>query len=709
MKHVGRVESFEPDFAAPGDWAAMYRAVGLQVVPSHLPSEHQNWKRPALADWKSLQEELVPDATFERWYASRGEHARRPNMGILSGRASNNVFVIDLDEYKTPDALNWWQGILAEHNNRIEPETCQQVTGGGGRQLFFRAPPGWHAPTNKTPIGVDIRGQGGFAVLPPSQHISGKPYAWKEGCAPWECEIAAAPDWLLREVEELVERYGGDQHRQMTLGATAGAAVSTSSPVEDFNVFGARVDGRDHYMRDLIWAAVVNWRRECPIQPSEAESQARMKEVYALYERRTKSRLPAADGISNADLLEREGRGHTLFVEKWRRAVGKWSTDIAEASQRPLAKDEWREATAAPDNQWSGNSGQLKSRFVFEKISDLRKLPPAQWLVKDWVPEGATGILYGKWAAGKSFIGFDLALHLAYGMSDWHGAALPGAPCHVLIIAREGHQGFVNRIDAFKKHHGLVDDDDHITFMRGSVSFMRDEDFGALVAAIKADATPYQLVIVDTVARVLPGVDMNEQQTVTMFMERIGIIGAITGASTIGVHHQNKTGGMMGSTFFEANADFVFEVSREGEEDGPLTAGEIVCTKMKDGEDRWKRSVSYSKIALSILPDGPASLVVDRIGDAPPARPQGSGWPDKDMCRRVISAINEAWITGKPWSHSPQSPDRFAPKMMAQRFEIPMKIARDMLEKWLLNDVLSIEIRDAHNKQKGLKVVGSID
>jgi hypothetical protein len=68
--------------------------------------------------------------------------------------------------------------------------------------------------------------------------------------------------------------------------------------------------------------------------------------------------------------------------------------------------------------------------------------------------------------------------------------------------------------------------------------------------AIKADATPYQLVIVDTVARVLPGVDMNEQQTVTMFMERIGVIGALTGAATIGVHHQNKTGGMMGSTFF---------------------------------------------------------------------------------------------------------------------------------------------------------------
>lgn len=348
-------------------------------------------------------------------------------------------------------------------------------------------------------------------------------------------------------------------------------------------------------------------------------------------------------------------------------------------------------------------------RFVFEKIGDLRKLPPAQWLVKDWIPDGGTGIFYGKWAAGKSFIGFDLALHLAYGMPDWHGAALPGMSQHVLIIAREGHQGFVNRIDAFKKHYGLVDDADHITFMRGSVSFMREDDFNALVAAVRADATPYRLVIVDTVARVLPGVDLNEQETVTAFMERISLLGEVTRASTIGVHHENKAGGMMGSIYFEANADFVFEVSRDGEEDGPLTSGEIVCTKMKDGEDRWKRAVSYSKIALSVLPDGPSSLIVQQIGNAAATRPASSGWPDRDTCKRILVDIREAWDAGKPWSTSPQSPDRFGPRMVNVRFNIPVKIARDMLQTWLANDVLSIEIRNTDSKLKGLKVIGSID
>jgi hypothetical protein len=431
-----------------------------------------------------------------------------------------------------------------------------------------------------------------------------------------------------------------------------------------------------------------------------------MREVYAIYERKVKSRLPATGsaGESTSLLLEREGRGPTLFAEKWRRAMGKWGTEIAEAASRPLEKDEWKAAHEPEPASVPVPPG----RFLFESISDLRKLPPVQWLVRDWVPEGATGIFYGKWAAGKSFIGFDLALHLAYAMQDWHGAALPGVPTEALVIAREGHQGFVNRVDAFKKFHGLPDDDDHITFMRGSVSFMREDEFKALCEAIAATGKHFKLILVDTVARVLPGVDMNEQQTVTLFMERISILGGATGAATIGVHHQNKAGGMMGSTFFEANSDFVFEVSRTGDEDGPLTAGEIVCTKMKDGEDRWKRAVTYQKMALSILPDGPSSLVVERIGNAPPTtRKEGSNWPERDICRQILAGIDEQWTNGKPWAFA-KNTSRAAVSNISKRWRIPEPIVTDMLQTWNANGVIAEEVLDAKKHVKGWRVLSMI-
>ena len=67
-----------------------------------------------------------------------------------------------------------------------------------------------------------------------------------------------------------------------------------------------------------------------------------------------------------------------------------------------------------------------------------------------------------------------------------------------------------------------------------------------------------------------------------------------------------------------------------------------------DGEDRWKRAVQYTKVALSLAPDGPGSLVVQQIGTPPPPEKATSNWPDRETCQRVLNAVNEAWIAGKP-------------------------------------------------------------
>ena len=701
---------FNIDVASPAEWATMYRSLGIQIVPGWLPSEHANWKRPKLPQWGEFHETLVPDALFARWYGPRGEHAGRPNMGLVTGRASRNIFVIDLDIYKSPAAINWWLGTMAEHNNRMELETWEQITGGGGKQKLFQAPADWHAPTNRTPIGVDIRGQGGFAVLAPSLHNRGAEYKWVEGFEPWAIECTMAPDWLLRAVEKLVEEHGGDTNSR------SGPAERTASPSEDFDAFGGRKDGREDYMARLVWAAVVNWYRECPIRPGDGESGAQMRAAYEGYERNVRTRLDAPD---QSDGLEREGRGLSAFTVKWRYAMARWDNEVsaAAAKRRPSAPapkphqndpNAGREAPASKPEVVGPNPAP--PRFPFESVGDLRKLPAARWLVDQWVPENSIGIVYGKWAAGKSFIGFDLTFHMAFGMTDWHGAKLPGVPTEVLVLAREGHQGFVNRVDAFKKHHGLVDDPPHLSFMRAAVSFMRDEEFTALCDAIRAQARPYRLILIDTVARVLPGVDTNEQQAVTLFMERCQILGGITGATAIGVHHQNKSGGMMGSVYFEANADFVYEVERQGDEDGPLTAGEITCKKMKDGEDRWKRSVTYKKIILASIGDEPSSLVVSKIDTCQNNTSKASSkWPDKETCRRVLNAANEAWCAGDPWSTAHQNKTRYAPRIIASMFKVPVKTAEEMILKWIENQVLRTEIRNPHSKQKGLRVVGSID
>lgn len=484
---VGLIDTFEPDFAAPGEWAAVYRACGLQVVPSHLPSEHQNWKRPALADWKSLQEEIVPEATFDRWYGAAGEYKLRPNMGMISGRASNNIFVIDLDEYKDGRALGWWHGILAEHNNSVEPETWQQVTGGGGRQLLFMAPADWRAPTNKTPIGVDIRGQGGFAVLPPSLHVSGKTYSWRPGCAPWECAITHAPQWLLDAVSELVERYGGDQHRE----AGSGPVTRTASPQEEFDAFGSRTDGREEYMRDMVWAAVVDMRREHAQRPSEADCAARMEEAYAIYERKVKSRLPGKEPVGVR--LDREGRGKTMFADKWRRALAQWDDDVAEEAAKTPAP------YVPPIDPETGKPLPL----LLSAAQFVAGFTPPEYLVDGIMQRGYLYSLTARTGHGKTAVSMYLAQCIARGQ-PFHNAAVKQGT--VLLLAGENPDDIRARFLVLADAMGFSENTIKMRFVAGVI------DIAACMPTIKAEAEQIDdlvLIIVDTAAAYFKGDDSN--------------------------------------------------------------------------------------------------------------------------------------------------------------------------------------------------------
>lgn len=702
MALIDDLVTFDPDFAGPSEWAALYRRHGLQVVPAHSPDPRNpafQWKRPRLPDWKQLQEDIVPELTFARWYGKDGEHASRAQMGILTGHCSGNVGVVDLDTHSKPAAALWWRGLLDTHNNGIEPETCEQTTGGGGRQLLFVFPSDFVIPTIKTSLGVDIRGQGGFAVMPPSLHDSGSSYSWVEGRAPYEIDIEQAPPWLCEAVMAVWNEYG-----------TGGALTRGERPPstgDDFDAFGHRTDGREEYMTRLIWAAVVDWHRSCPIHPGADESTARMRETYQTYERSVQARSQGPE--TKSALLEREGRGHSLFQDKWRRAMGKWETDVAQAAAVPRLVNE---PAAQPTGHETPPQPQQPGRFVFETTTELRSLPPTSWLVDSWIPEQSTGIFYGKWGAGKSFIGFDLALHLAYGMEDWHGAALPEGGCEVLIIAREGHHGFVKRIDAFRQHYGIAEDPERLTFMRGAVSFMNPQDFADLCQGIRDTGKKFGLVITDTVARVTAGEDTNEQKVATLFMERCQALGEVTGAASIGVHHQNKAGTMMGSIYFEANADFVFEVSRLGE-DGPLEAGELRCTKMKDGEDGWSRSVAYEKVVTSDI-TGEGSLIVKSISDVGVAKAsteKSSALPDRDACNRILRFIDAEWKRNLPVSIAPNSsPKRRARVVIAKQFSLKEETVGRLLHEWVDNGVIRQgPTRVPHDNMNGLEVIQWID
>lgn len=324
---------FLPEFASPADYAAMYRRLGLSVLPGR-----RGEKRP-LIDWKAHQDGLPSQAVFDGWFDPvRGEHRASPQMGLATGE----VFVVDLDRHKV-DGLVWWRTFVVVYLNGIEPQTWVTRTGGGGLHIYFRAPPGWRAPTFKRPdLGVDGRGVGGWVVIPPSVHPNGTEYVWLEDHEPWACELATAPAELCAALDALAGP-------QSEAGAPRERTASTGEAV---NSFGLTVDGREEKMLRAVWGAVVDLRRESAERPSPERAQAEFERVWGRYALTTKSRLEPRPGADDVGLLEVEGRGRTAMAAKWAYAMAQWETKVAEAAGHPKPHDGGSAATPARLAAW---------------------------------------------------------------------------------------------------------------------------------------------------------------------------------------------------------------------------------------------------------------------------------------------------------------------------------------------------------------------
>jgi hypothetical protein len=158
-----------------------YAARGWSVIPIEARG-----KRPCAA-WLEFQQRVASadeiDAWFRRWPDA--------NVGIVTGRESGLV-VVDVDPRH--GGLESLDGLESEYG--ALPLTTEAATGGGGRHLYF-AHPGPNVANRVGAFpGVDLRGDGGCVVAPPSIHPSGRRCTWTPGRGPGEAPLAPLPTWL---------------------------------------------------------------------------------------------------------------------------------------------------------------------------------------------------------------------------------------------------------------------------------------------------------------------------------------------------------------------------------------------------------------------------------------------------------------------------------------------------------------------------------
>jgi hypothetical protein len=174
----------------------------MDTVSNKLPSNNLEWhqlgqayldlgwtiipvdsnKKP-LVKWKQYQARKPTADELKEW----SEKSNLSGFAIVTGKISR-VVVLDLDRGSMFDTSS-------------VPLTPHSQTGSGGHHYFFKAPAEIELGNAAGFIEkTDFRGEGGYAILPPSKHPSGKQYYWIE--SPVDTPLADLPISLIEQLTQ---------------------------------------------------------------------------------------------------------------------------------------------------------------------------------------------------------------------------------------------------------------------------------------------------------------------------------------------------------------------------------------------------------------------------------------------------------------------------------------------------------------------------
>ena len=155
-----------------------------------------------------LHDATTDEGTIRAWFARWPD----ANLAVVTG-ALSGFDVLDVDpRHGGDDSLD-----ELERSHPGLPPTVESLTGGGGRHILFSHHAGVRNKAGGFSgfgSGLDVRGEGGYILVPPSGHVSGDRYQWELSSQPGDVSLADWPRWLL---ELLVSKNGNPAPAAPTL------------------------------------------------------------------------------------------------------------------------------------------------------------------------------------------------------------------------------------------------------------------------------------------------------------------------------------------------------------------------------------------------------------------------------------------------------------------------------------------------------------
>jgi RecA-family ATPase len=373
-----------PDLLAA---ALEYANKGIPVFPCDPAS-----KRPLTLH--GFRNASCEPATVSAWWRDQPDAMIGMPTGVASG-----VWVLDVDDPARFEAS-------APHLT-----ATRKVITGKGYHLHFsydggtpvgnaqrNAKRGW--PFLDLP-GAEVRGEGGYVIMPPSPHPSGKRYTWAD-----QSPATAAPEELLKIVSRRTKIVIDPSLD--TRATIPGKEASTDS------LYG--IKALDGECAAILMAS--EGEQECTLN----EAALKIGGLVAGGELRlatATARLVAA-GLA---MVSHDGRNPWTL----RAIASKVERGLADGSTRPRSAPFSRsggEATATSVYYESGGSNRHQTQHTddgdFETLDwsalSIALPEPKRFIIPNFAPAGEVTMLYGAGSSGKSLLIQQLATALAVGV-----------------------------------------------------------------------------------------------------------------------------------------------------------------------------------------------------------------------------------------------------------------------------------------------------
>lgn len=262
-----------------------------------------------------------------------------------------------------------------------------------------------------------------------------------------------------------------------------------------------------------------------------------------------------------------------------------------------------------------------------------------RWIVKDFLPAATLGVLFGESGSGKTFACYDLCAAVCRGI-EWNGKRV--AKGRVLYVVAEGVAGFVNRIKAYCHQQGIRPSDVDMDVISDlTPNLLEPAHITDLIKDIK-QRQPYDLIVMDTFAQVMPGANENSGEDVGKALAECKRIHRHTGAMVLLVHHSGKDAskGARGWSGLRAAADVELEVLRSDD------LRSISVTKLKDGQDGTQIGFKLHTVILGQDEDGDdiTSCIVEYTEGGRVSRNKATQIGQKE--RQILMVLNDIYGLG---------------------------------------------------------------